>query len=64
LDERRDLAVIVRMVVDERSQLVHGELVDLEGKSHGRFTEWDDLIRLMRSWLDELDRDAPATPRS
>ena len=64
LAEKRNLALVVRMVVDQRNQLVHGELVDLDGTSHGRFTEWDNLIRLIRIWLDERNEDASSTRQS
>jgi hypothetical protein len=58
LAEKRDLAVVVRIVVDRNRQLVHGELVDMNGTSRGRFADWDTLIRLIRVWLDHLDHEA------
>jgi hypothetical protein len=53
LGDHRNLTLILRLVVDEAGQLVHGELVDLDGASHGRFLNWETLLRLLSVRLEE-----------
>jgi hypothetical protein len=53
LGDHRNLTLLVRLVVDPAGQLVHGELVDLDGASRGRFLNWDTLVRLLTLRLEE-----------
>lgn len=51
ISEKRYVTVVVRMVIDQREQLVHGEIVDVDGIGQGRFVGWRGLIRTMRDFL-------------
>ncbi len=51
ISEKRYVTVVVRMVIDQREQLVHGEIVDVDGIGQGRFAGWRGLIRTMRDFL-------------
>lgn len=52
---RRYVTVIVRLLIDQRGQLVHGEVLDVEGRIQARFVKWGSLARAMRSWLASQD---------
>ena len=53
LGDNRNLTVLLRLVIDPAGQLVHGELVDLDGASRGRFLNWDGLLQLLDQRLEE-----------
>ena len=46
------VTVVLRLVVDGRKGLVHGDLVDLEGAPLRHFVGWRGLMRTVRVWLD------------
>jgi len=46
------VTVILRVVVDGRKGVVHGDLVDLEGAPLRHFVGWRGLTRTVRGWLD------------
>ena len=46
------MTVVLRLLLDGRKRLVHGEVVDTDGKMQGRFAGWRELIRLVRSYLE------------
>jgi hypothetical protein len=52
LAEKRYLTVILRLVVDQRGQLVQGEVVDLQARILGRFAGWKGLTCTVRAWLE------------
>jgi len=51
LSDKRYVTVIVRMVIDRRERLVHGEVVDVDGKAQGRFDGWREMIHMVRGYL-------------
>jgi hypothetical protein len=51
LADKRQLTLILRLVVDERGRLVHGHLLDVEARSLGRFLTWRELTRTVRAGL-------------
>jgi len=51
LADKRYVTVILRLRIDRRERLVHGEVVDTEGKSQGRFAGWRELTRMVREYL-------------
>ena len=51
LADLRDRTIILRLVLDKRGLIVHGELIDLEGNPIDRFVGWRGLTRVMRNWL-------------
>ena len=51
LAEKRNVTVILRLVVDSRSRLAYGEIVDLEAVSPGRFVGWRGLTPAVRAWV-------------
>ena len=53
LGDHRNLTLMLRLVVDRTGQLVHGELVDLDGASRGRFLNWDALVQLLTARVEE-----------
>jgi hypothetical protein len=46
------VTVVIRVVVDRKKGLVHGDLVDLEGAPVRHFVGWRDLVSAVKSWLD------------
>ena len=54
LARRRIVTVILRLLVGPEGQVEQGEVVDLAGASHGRFTRWLDLGRLVEVWLESV----------
>ncbi len=51
LAEKRYVTVILRLRIDQRERLVHGVVVDTEGKSQGQFAGWRELTRTVRKYL-------------
>lgn len=43
--------IILRLVLNERGGLVHGELLNMNAELFGRFIGWREMMRLLRSWL-------------
>ena len=58
LSEKYQATSILRMLLDERRSLVHGELVDVAGKSWGHFSSWDSLLSALEEWLSMLQNQA------
>jgi hypothetical protein len=53
LGDHHNLTLLLRLVVDRAGHLVHGELVDLDGASRGRFLNWDTLQQLLILRLED-----------
>jgi hypothetical protein len=51
LARKHNATLILRLVLDERGRLVHGELVDVADGLSNRFVTWRGLIGAVRSWL-------------
>ena len=62
LIERRNLTLVLRLVVGPGRRLVHGELVGPDGTSRGRFADWGGLSRVIRRWLDDPETGRPTGP--
>jgi hypothetical protein len=50
---RRHVSLIVRLVLDERSRLIRGSVVDVHNEMWGSFVRWADLTRMIRRRLSE-----------
>jgi hypothetical protein len=59
LIEKHNLTLVLRLVVDQGRQLVHGELVGPDGTSRGRFADWGGLTRVIKGWLADPEGGAP-----
>jgi hypothetical protein len=53
----RQVVLILRLVLDQQSQLRQGELVDAEATVLGRFLTLAGLMEVMRQWLGRLPTD-------
>ncbi len=51
LSDVHPATIILRLVVNKRGVIVHGELVNLDGKSLGHFIGWRGLTRALKTWL-------------
>jgi hypothetical protein len=51
LAHRRTTAVVVRLVLDDRGTLSHGEIVDKARQVRARFVDWDALVPAVQAWL-------------
>ncbi len=51
LADKRHITLILRLAIDRDTQLVYGELVNLEGVSIGRFMEWPKFTEVLQAWL-------------
>jgi hypothetical protein len=49
--EKRQVTLILRLVLDGQGRLQYGEAVDTEARSQGRFVGWRGLTRTVRAWL-------------
>lgn len=52
LSSRRQVVCVLRLVVNDGGGLSHGEVVDVAGRVHGRFGDWDALVQIIRNWLE------------
>jgi hypothetical protein len=52
LAHRRDVVVILRLVLSRRGELSHGEIVDAFGRIRARFGDWEALSPALREWLE------------
>jgi hypothetical protein len=52
LGRGRHVVGILRLVVNPDGVLSHGEVVDASGRVRGRFGEWESLVPILRSWLE------------
>jgi hypothetical protein len=53
LDEKRYITAILRLLLNESGELVHGELADVEGRPNKRFVGWEGLMAAVRAWARE-----------
>lgn len=44
---KRQVTLLLRLVLEANDALVYGEVVDLEGRPHGRFSKWTELPSLV-----------------
>ena len=51
LTDAHQVTVILRLVLNRRGQLTHGEIVDVEGTTRIHFKGWRALTRALREWL-------------
>jgi hypothetical protein len=56
LAHRRTTVVVVRLVLDDRGTLSHGEIVDRTGQVRARFVAWDALVPALQAWLQREDQ--------
>ena len=61
LGHRRLVTVVLRLILDRRGLLVHGEVVDEANRLQGRFASWDRLVPALSAWLkaDQADGEQP-----
>lgn len=68
LMERREIAVVLRLLVETEGELIYGEVVDVDTNASRRFIAWRDLEPTVRAALREaLQRatrsdDSPRSP--
>ena len=53
LSGRRQVVVLLRLVLGGGGELSHGEIVDVAGRPQGRFGDWDALVPALHRWLDD-----------
>jgi hypothetical protein len=51
LADKRQIILIVRVTINKQGQLLHGEIVDIEGTVIGRFAEWQRLWATILTWV-------------
>jgi hypothetical protein len=51
LADKRQVILILRLTLDERGQLAHGEVAKLEGEVIGRFSDWSQFAQSVPEWL-------------
>ena len=62
LADKRYVTVFLRLLLGRHGRLEHGELVDLDGVSHGRFTNFRELTSTLRAWIATRERQGPPQP--
>jgi hypothetical protein len=61
LAEKRYATVVLRLVLDQRGQLIHGEFIDVTNMLGMHFSGWRGLIRIVRSWLAQQSSSSKET---
>jgi hypothetical protein len=56
LVKSRQVIIVMRLLVNVEWQLVHGELVDIEERSRGRFADWQALVPAVQRFLRDEQR--------
>ena len=54
---KRNATLILRLVLDQRGRLMHGELLDIANGLPDRFVAWRGLIGAIRTWLSSQARE-------
>jgi uncharacterized protein YfbU (UPF0304 family) len=57
--ETRNATLILRLVLDQQGQLKYGEFVDVTSGYEKRFRAWNDMIRMLRVWLNSQTSSQP-----
>ncbi len=52
LSESRQVVLVLRLTLDQHSELLYGELLNAEGVGQGRFKSLTTLGALVRGWLE------------
>ena len=60
LADRRYVSVVLRMVLDQHGELIHGELVGDVNTRPTRFSGWRGLTRALQIWLTRQEQDSTA----
>ena len=55
--DKRQVTLILRLVLDAHGRLRHAEALDTQAKSQGRFIGWHSLTRTVREWLARQEHD-------
>ena len=66
LADRRYVSVVLRLVLDQHGQMIHGEVIGDANTHPARFIGWRGLTRAVRVWLTRHEQngtaDAPEAP--
>jgi hypothetical protein len=54
LAAKRNVSVILRLVLDEQGRLQQGEALDAEGRPGGRFDGWEAMVSVIRRMVEEV----------
>ena len=60
LADRHYVSVVIRLMLDRRGRMVHGELVGSANTRPTRFSDWDGLTHALQAWLKQHEQDDPA----
>ncbi len=60
VSDASNLTLILRLVINRRGELMHGEIVDVDLRSLGRFAAWTQMVRILRTWLESQSTDESA----
>jgi hypothetical protein len=52
LEDERYAVIVLRLVLDQRGQILRGEIVSAEGIVVSRFAAWEGLTRSLLAWLE------------
>jgi len=62
LGRRRLVTVVLRLVLDRRGRLVHGEIINTASRLIGRYADWDQLVPTLRALLEREPADEEQAP--
>jgi hypothetical protein len=62
LGDKTYVTVILRLLLGRHGQLEHGEVVDIDGTSQGRFKGWRGLTSTLRRWAASQHAEVNADP--
>lgn len=60
LADRRYVSVVLRLVLDQHGQMIHGEVVGDTNMRPTRFSGWPGLTCALQAWLTRHDQDGSA----
>jgi hypothetical protein len=64
LTDRRYVSVLLRLVLDQHGQMIHGEVVGDTSAHPTRFRGWRGLTRALQAWLTRRQDDAADAPET
>jgi hypothetical protein len=59
LADKNNTVVVLRLVTAHDGHLLHGELLDAQGETRGRFTDWPGLVHHLERFLTNSHTTGP-----
>jgi hypothetical protein len=57
LSAKRQVTLVLRLVLDDRGRLERGSLISVSGSSQGHFSGWEGLQQALQGWLKRQENE-------